>query len=577
MSDADDAFAALAGSVVDGMLERRPELATSLGSHAYDDRLTIGSAEYHAEVAQWCGERLAEVRAVDLGQLSPEFRVDAEILANQLERWRFGELELREHEWNPMLANPGRAIYLLLARDFATLADRLSSVAERLAAVPEALAAARSVMGGRLPRVHLETALSQFAGTQQLIGAELYRVVAEAGDGAVPGDLAAGQAVALDAIAEHCQWLERRLAQGSRSEGSSGGGFRDPRIGAERFGRKLQLTLESAASPEELLSRALADLDETSGQIAETAGRMRADVGAGSEGGLGGGEIVRQVLDSLAADAPDDSTILGLVRRAYDAQLAFVRDHGIVTAYDDPVDVIEMPEIDRGVAVAYCDAPGPLETVDLSTFVAVSPTPRDWTADRVRSFYREYNRHMVQNLMVHEAMPGHVLQLGHSRRFSGGTPVRAAFRSGSFVEGWAVYAEELMVSHGYPGEGNPDAVRMQQLKMRLRMIINTVLDVRVHCEGMPEAEAMRLMTRNGFQEEGEAAGKWRRALLTSTQLSTYYVGYTEVSELVESVRASRTDWSEQKVHDSVLEHASPAVSHVASLLLTPPASPASTS
>ena len=92
-----------------------------------------------------------------------------------------------------------------------------------------------------------------------------------------------------------------------------------------------------------------------------------------------------------------------------------------------------------------------------------------------------------------------------------------------------MYAEELMAGHGYPGEGNPDAVRMQQLKMRLRMIINTILDVRVHCAGLPEAEAMALMTGRGFQEEGEAAGKWRRALLTSAQLSTYYVGYTEVA------------------------------------------------
>jgi hypothetical protein len=358
--------------------------------------------------------------------------------------------------------------------------------------------------------VHLETALGQFAGTQQLIGAELDRVLAAAVDGVVPGDLAAERAAAQDAIREHCRWLEQRLASGSEGEGSPDGGFREPRIGAELFGRKLQLTLESAASPEELLSRALADLDETSGQIAETAGRLGEGDATGGEAGLGGAELVRQVLDSLAADAPDDSTILGLVRRAYDAQLAFVREHGIVTAYDDPVDVIEMPEIDRGVAVAYCDPPGPLETADLPTFVAVSPTPRDWTAERVRSFYREYNRHMVQNLMVHEAMPGHVLQLGHSRRFAGGTPVRAAFRSGSFVEGWAVYAEEVMASHGYPGEGNPDAVRMQQLKMQLRMIINTVLDVRVHCGEMPEAEATGLMTGRGFQEEGEAAGKWRR-------------------------------------------------------------------
>jgi hypothetical protein len=571
MSDADDGFAALARSTVDGMLERRPELATLLGDHAHDGRLAIGTAEYHDELARWCGDRLADVQRMDLDRLSAEYRVDARILANQLELCRFTTAELREHEWNPMLANPGRAIYLLLARDFAPLPDRLRSVAQRLAAVPEALAVARSVAAGRLPRVHLETALSQFAGTERLIATELDRAISGVPDELVPGDLAAGRAAALDAIIDHRRWLEQRLADGCHGDGSQGGGFRDPRIGPELFARKLQLTLESGGSPGELLARAEADLDEATGQITETAVRLglRAEDGRRLAGeGPGRGEIVRRVLDSLAADAPDDTTILGLVRRAYDAQLAFVREHAIVTAYDDPVDVIEMPEIDRGVAIAYCDPPGPLETAEMPTFVAVSPTPRDWTAERVRSFYREYNRHMVQNLMVHEAMPGHVLQLGHARRFTGGTPVRAAFWSGSFVEGWAVYAEELMAGHGYPGEGNPDAVRMQQLKMRLRMIINTILDVRVHCAGLAEAEAMALMTGRGFQEDGEAAGKWRRALLTSAQLSTYYVGYTEVADLAARLRAHRPEWSERRRHDELLAHGSPAAQHLRSLLLT---------
>jgi Bacterial protein of unknown function (DUF885) len=423
-------------------------------------------------------------------------------------------------------------------------------VARRLAAVPAALAAARPVAGDRMPRVHLETALSQFEGTERLIGAELDRALAAAPDGQVPGDLAAARAAALDAIAEHRRWLAQRLAAGA---------FRNPRIGPELFAKKLQLTLESGTVPEELLARAQADLDDATGQITETAARLE-------PGGGNPAELVRRVLDRLAADAPDDTTILGLVGRAFNQELAFVKERDFVAVPDDLVDVIEMPEIDRGVAVAYCDAPGPLETAELPTFVAVSPTPRDWAADRVRSFYREYNRHMVQNLMVHEAMPGHVLQLGHARRFRGGTPVRAAFSSGSFVEGWAVYAEELMARHGYPGEGNPDAVRMQQLKMRLRMIINTILDVRVHCGDLAEDDAMALMTGRGFQEEGEAAGKWRRALLTSTQLSTYYVGYTEVSDLVAEVRAARPGWAERQLHDAVLGHGSPAVRHLRALL-----------
>jgi Bacterial protein of unknown function (DUF885) len=139
---------------------------------------------------------------------------------------------------------------------------------------------------------------------------------------------------------------------------------------------------------------------------------------------------------------------------------------------------------------------------------------------------------MVHNLMVHEAMPGHYLQLQHSRRFTGSdTAIRAALRSGAFTEGWAVYTERIMAEQQYPGEGDPRAVRMQQLKMQLRTIINAILDARIHGHGMTETEAMALMTGRGYQEEGEAAGKWRRAQLTSAQLSTYYVGYCEISDL----------------------------------------------
>src|SRR5262249_20588727 len=150
------------------------------------------------------------------------------------------------------------------------------------------------------------------------------------------------------------------------------------------------------------------------------------------------------------------------------------------------------------------------------TFVAVAPPPTSWTAGRKASFYREYNRHMVHDLLIHEAMPGHVVQLEHARRFAGSaTDVRLAFRSGSFVEGWAVYAEQLMAERGYPGTGDPLALRAQQLKMQLRMIINAILDARIHGHGMTQAEAMALLTGAGHQEEGEAAGKWRRAQLTS--------------------------------------------------------------
>jgi uncharacterized protein (DUF885 family) len=458
-----------------------------------------------------------------------------------------------------MAANPGRAIYNLLARDFAPLPDRLRSATRRLAMLPESLAAARSVLGV-MPEVHIETALTQFAGTERLLTGELTRRAAEVNGG--EADLAAVLPQALEALAEHTRWLEERLASGSRE------GFREPRLGTELFSRKLRLVLDTELPVEQILARAEADLARMTEELAVAAAELM-----GAQGSTARDEaaLIRAALDSLSADAPDDATSLGFVRAAYTVQREFVVAHDLVTVFDDPVDVIPMPEIDRGVAVAYCDSPGPLETAALPTFIAVSPTPEGWTQERVRSFYREYNRHMIHNIMVHEAMPGHALQLQHSRRFTGATPVRAAWRSGSFVEGWAVYAEQVMNAHGYPGEGNPAALRTQRLKGKLRTIINAIMDTRVHCLGMTEAEAMDLMTGAGYQEEGEAAGKWRRVLLTSTQLSTYYVGFLEVDGLATDLRREHPDRPERQLHDSMLAHASPPARHLRTLLGARPA------
>jgi uncharacterized protein (DUF885 family) len=542
---ADAEFAGLAREYLDDRAERHPDIATGLGDHRFDARLADPSAQAlegeRRALEGWTG-RLA---AVDQDALSAEHRVDAAMMADSVARRVFEIDELREHTWNPLQANPGRAIYQLLARDFAPLSDRLASVAARLAAIPAVLAEARRQLG-RMPRVHLETAIGQFDGTIALVSKEID--VALEVEGSTPqcaAQLAQVRPAALEALTEHRAWLSAQLAGPD--------GFADPRIGLELFARKLSLTLSAAADADAILARAEADLDRASEEIAEVAAEM-------AGGAKPGPEVVREVLDRLAADVPDNTTILEFCRDALAAQTAFVTDHRLLSVYDDPVELIVMPEIDRGVAVAYCDSPGPLEPSPLSTFIAVSPTPTDWSAERVASFYREYNRHMVHNLMVHEAMPGHYLQLQHSRRFTGSdTAIRAALRSGSFTEGWAVYTERIMAEQQYPGEGDPRAVRMQQLKMQLRTIINAILDARIHGHGMTEAEAMALMTGRGYQEEGEAAGKWRRAQLTSAQLSTYYVGYCEISDLAGDLRAADPGLTDRQVHDQMLAHGSPPV------------------
>ncbi len=540
---------ALFAQVLDELLEQHPESATALGDHRFDDRLSDRSQSARDKEGSWAARRRNDLDALDGSALSAAEQVDRDILGGALDLRRFELEELRDHEWDPLAANPGTAIYTLLARDFAPLGDRLRSVAGRLTAVPETLAMARRSLAA-MPRVHVETAIGQFVGTRSLLTTELEGALTA--EPSLRAEVDPARDRAVEALDEHIDWLRADLADPSARD-------RDPRLGAETYARKLALTLDTAADADTVLARAEADLARVEERIAETAAQL-------DDGPVEG--RVRRALDRLAADgAVTNDTIVGLCEQAMAETAQFVRSRDLVTVHDDPVRVIVMPEIHRGVAVAYCDPPGPLETAPLPTYFAVSPTPEDWTPERVSSFFREYNAHMLQNLTVHEAMPGHVLQLAHNARYVSDVPVRKALWSGTFVEGWAVYAEEVMVDAGYRAEaGHGLALRMQQLKMQLRTTINAILDARVHAHGMTEAEAMTLMTERGHQEEGEAAGKWRRARLTSGQLSTYYVGYVEVADLARDLAAAWPEASVRERHDALLAHGSPAPRHVRTLL-----------
>ncbi len=533
-------FVPLAERIIEALLEARPDVAEGAGDHRYDDRLRdLSSGAVAGEVAM-LRDATAALSQVDIDELDPQEQVDHAILQARVERALFEYTEVREHEWNPLAHNPGPLLHALIARPFAPPAQRLESLAGRLDAIPDALATARAVVRD-CPRIHLETAIGQFAGTAALVRDEVPHLLADAP--ALADRVRPAADAAVRALDEFGGWLRDQLA--SPGEG------RDPRLGRRLWEARLWHTLDTELPAAEVLARAQAKLDEIGAQLrAEAAAFLNADATD---------ETVRKALDRLGDDHPDNGTIVSLARQTMAETTDFVATHDLVSLVDDPWVVQEMPEFARGVAVAYCDPPGALETAQVPTFYCIAPTPTDWPAERVESFYREYNDYMVRNLTVHEAMPGHFLQLAHARRFQGSTRVRALGFSGPFVEGWAVCAEELMVGRGFGGA----PVRLQQLKMQLRMVINAILDQLVHCAGLSEADAMALMTGRGFQEEGEAAGKWRRALLTSTQLSTYFVGYTEVAAIV----AARPAGTGAKAwHDAMLAHGSPPPRHLRTLL-----------
>jgi uncharacterized protein (DUF885 family) len=549
---ADERFVGLANRYLEKARELDPEWATSLGDHRFDNRLTDRSLAGYRRRADLQRAYLDSLDALDPQKLSQTNRIDYRILRNQLEGGLFAYEEIREHEWNPLVYNLGGAIYGLLARDFAPLRERLANLKERLEGIPGVLAAARNNLQDP-PRIHTETAIQQNRGTISLIMDDLQPYLEQAPD--MKDEFTGVRAGAIAALQAYGRWLEEDLLP--RAKG-------DFRLGDARYRKKLHFTLESDLTKEEILAAAQQDLSATQDAIFATALELHAKFFPGVSPGNRPDRqaIVRKVLDRLAEDRPDNTTIVERARGYLAAATDFVRQNQLVSIPDEPIHLIVMPEYQRGVAVAYCDAPGPLEEHG-ETFYSIAPTPRSWDTARTESFFREYNDYMLNDLTIHEAMPGHYLQLAHANAFRAPTLVRAIFGSGTFIEGWATYAEQFMVEQGYGGL----ELKMQQLKMRLRLIINAIIDQKIHTEGMTEAEAMAMMMDEGYQEEGEAAGKWRRACMSSTQLATYYVGNVEVNRIRADYQArAGGDFSLREFHDALLSFGSPAPRYVRELL-----------
>jgi uncharacterized protein (DUF885 family) len=553
-SPQDDEFQKIADAYIEQYLRANPEEATDLGDHRFDGQLTNYSPEAQAKELAAQKEFRDKLTAIDGSRLTGANNVDFRILKENIDYKIFRGEELKEPEWNPLvyMQSLANSLYLLVARDFAPPEKRIPNLRQRMETIPRVIAQAKTNLQ-HPPRIHMETAIEQIQGAINLVREGLAPLLDRAPQ--MKKDLAPLQEKTAATLEDFKKWLQNDLLP--RSDG-------DFRLGADKFRKKLRFALASDLSMEEIMKRAQADLRQTQSAIYETALPLykeyfpNADKAALADKH----KVTAAVLDKLAEQHPNDATIVDFSKKIVAEATAFVRQRDLVTVPDVLLDVIAMPEFKRGVAVAYCDAPGPLEK-NAKTFFAVAPTPRDWSNERKESFFREYNNYMIRDLTVHEAMPGHYLQLAHANEFRAPTLVRAIFRSGTFIEGWAVYCEQMMAEQGY---GGPE-VKMQQLKMRLRAIANAILDQSIHAGNMSEQEAMSLMMKEAYQQEGEAVAKWKRARLTSAQLSSYFVGVSEHLDLREAeTKKLGNQFDLKKYHDQVISYGSPPVKYVRELM-----------
>nr|WP_252255396.1 DUF885 domain-containing protein [Lysobacter capsici] len=561
---ADTAFAALSKRWLDGVMQINPIAATQIGDHRFDGEVDDYSAAGRQRQLDFNNKLLAELDTIDTTKLSRENQVDALILRNRLRSDVWSIQTLQSWAWDPMVYSglAGDAIYNLMAREYAPMPQRLKSATARMEKIPQIFAQARANLDpARVPKIHAETVAKQNAGVLSLIDTF---ITPNAGQlkGADRKRLDDAVATLRKAVAEQQEWLDKTLVPNAK------GNFR---IGQTLYDEKLKFSLNSSLSRAQIMERAKAELARVRGEMYAIAQKELKDKpGAPALPDKPTPEqqqkAIEAALELAYADKPPRDKVVDFAKQTLADATAFTRAKNLVTVPDAPVKVILMPEFQRGVALAYCDSPGPLDK-GLDTYYAISPIPKEWSDEQVNSFLREYNTRMVHLLSIHEAMPGHYLEGAHSAKAP--STLRAVLRSGVFAEGWAVYTEDMMADAGYLD--NDPLFRLVQLKFYLRTLGNAILDQGVQVEDWSREQAMTFMTQQTFQQEREAAGKWVRAQLTSAQLPTYFVGAQEHFDMRKAVEAQLGPKFDLKAyHDQVLSYGAPPVRFVRELMLDEP-------
>jgi len=563
-SQADAQFAELSKKALDTWMQLSPVSATQIGDHRYDSQLDDVSAAGQQKSLEASKALLAELDTLDVSKLGRENQVDAAILRNQLQSDIWSNENLQSWKWDPQVYNglAGSAIYGLMAREFAPLPERLKSATARIEQIPQIFAAARANLDpARVPKIHAETVAKQNRGILSLVETFIVPNIGQL-EAADQERLKTAIATLTTAVEEQQTWLDKTLVPNAKGE------FR---IGAEKYDQKLKFSLNSSLSRAEIGERARAELSRVRKDMYGIAQVVLKDKPGAPDMPANPTDDQQQkaieaALELAYADKPARDKVVEDAKAALDQSTEFVRKHDLMTLPDAPVDIILMPEFQRGVAVAYCDSPGPLDK-NLKTFYAVSPIPDDWNDKQVDSFLREYNSRMIHLLSIHEGTPGHYLEGWHSGKFP--STLRAVMRSGLFAEGWAVYTERMMQEQGYLD--NDPLFHLVQLKFYLRTIANAILDQGVHVDNWSREQAMHLMTHDAFQQESEASGKWVRAQLTSAQLPTYFVGAQEHFDTRKAVQDKQgANFNLKAYHDQILSYGAPPVRFARQLMLEQP-------
>jgi uncharacterized protein (DUF885 family) len=550
-----------------------PVQATRLGDHRYDSLMDdISAAARTASVERYRRELRELPKHVDYPKLSRAGQIDYEILRQHLTRSLWSMENTKPFEEDPRTYNEYivESVYVLLTQSTLPKATNVQNCVARMAQIPRIVDTAKKTLKNP-PQVFVETAIRQNRGAISFYESDIFLLSGETPQVSELGRVAK---TVIECLKAYQMFLEKELLP--RATG-------DWRLGKERFAKKFDLEMDAGITAEEVIKDAEAEAARVEHEMYVIARQLWSTLFQKQplppDDPDGRRTTVRTVLAKLGQEHSKPEELVKDAQRVVDELKTFIASHDILRLPDpDTCKLIEMPEFQRGNSTAYLNPAPPLDA-KASSYYAISPPPSDWDDRRRASYLEEYNSHMLKILSIHEAYPGHYVQLEYSNRSP--SLIRKVLSSGVFAEGWAVYTEQMMLDQGFGrrheatgerrggmGQGKEIlALRLHQLKFYLRAVINAIIDYKMHCTNMTDDEVMDLLVKRGFQSEGEARLKVIRAKQSSCQLSTYFVGRMAFYRLRQQVQRELGEkFDLGRYHEAVLVHGTLPVKYLPELV-----------
>lgn len=554
-SPSDYKFTIYINQFMDRFWRLNPEWATSVGYHLYDSLLIVPTPAQREIEAAFYKEQLTRLQKFSLDSLSVLNKIDKKIIENELSKYLWQINELRSYEWNPAVYNVGEAFSYVISENYAPLKKRLSSFNSRLLNVPAYFEAAKKNIKNP-SKEYLDLAIEQNEGTLEIFEKDFLDSIKVAGLSSSQQDnYSKNSKAAAAAIRSYISFLKDFKNEKPRSF----------RLGSELYAKKFDFEIQSQYSIDEIYKAAIERKGYLLSEMEEYAGKLWSTYYGEKTPPSNRLELIKKVIDTISAQHVKAADFKTEIEKQLPELTAFVKEKNLI--YMDPskpLKVRKEPGYMAGVAGASMSSPGPYEKKGTAYYNV--GTLDGWKPEKAESYLREYNNYVLQILNIHEAIPGHYVQLMYSNQSP--SIIKSVFGNNAMIEGWAVYSEWMMMESGYK---NSPEMWLMYYKWNLRSVCNTILDIGIHTKNMSKEDAMDLLVNQAFQQQTEAEGKWHRVQVSNVQLDSYFTGFYEILKLREAYKVQQGPlYSIKKYNEKFLSYGSAPIKYIKDIMIKNP-------